>query len=66
MYGFAGCSIFGIKIYLIFFIININFIYCIGWLITLLSFLNFTKLVRGDPAPFAISYSLGNVICIMA
>lgn len=32
----------------------------------MLSFITFRKLIDGEPGPFAILFSLGNLTCIMA
>jgi len=38
--------------------------FCIGCVISLTSMLSFSKMIAGNPAPFAIKYSLGNIIAL--
>ncbi|GMI13514.1 hypothetical protein TrVE_jg11287 [Triparma verrucosa] len=40
--------------------------FAFGWLITMMSFSRFVHLLRGEPVPFVLMYTLGNIISLCA
>jgi hypothetical protein len=39
--------------------------FCLGVLISFLSFFSFSQMLQGEPANFAIFYTLGNIIALL-
>mmetsp|Transcript_3992 Transcript_3992/g.6685 ORF Transcript_3992/g.6685 Transcript_3992/m.6685 type:complete len:187 (-) Transcript_3992:91-651(-) len=40
--------------------------FTVGYLITFASFRHFVELIEGDPVPFAVTYSVGNIMALLS